>query len=411
MSLTPLVRRSLGSDFGTPGAVGGDPTVTKQMPTPTTTARDDTSPVKHAEEWWGGWSEQWSWHEPASWDGWGWGWGSERWSQQDWGGSWGSMQGSPKQSRSPKKPKTPKKSSPKPAPHDAMEQSEQARAMLQRPLTSILENTQVDQQAADVQDELEKIMDDSSDELALRSMDSASTLALGSGLSSDTLDDSTQPVPATPALSSRSSDCSETRLQQYLDEAYADSHRGRSPKERGLCKLEEEADEPPPKIEPTALSTQPLESKVSMASKPEITTDQLPASNPEVTTHQLPASNPEVTTRQHVQITGTIPETADQPLHSKQQENLQAIQQGTMPETTDQPVHSKQQENLEAIQQGTMPGTTDQPVHSKQQENMEASWRCDKYGNESKPAALYARFYRSGRSHALSKLKGLGFRV
>ena len=388
-----------------------------KKPTPTKTTPIKASPVKHAaEEWWGGWSGSWSWHEPTSW--YGWGWGTESWSQQDWGGSWA---GSPaKQSRSPKKSKTPKKFSPKPAPaaeqsqlDAAAEQSQQARAMLQRPLTSIMETMQVDEQAEDVEKELDEIMDDvlqkgvSDDKLALRSMDSASTLALGSGLSSDTLGESSQPAPATPALSTRSSECSSATLQRYLDEAYADSHRGRSPRERGLCKLEEEVDG-------------------AMESKRHMTAGQPMASNPEITSGQPVASNPQVTSGQPAQVPGTIPETTDQPVHSKQQGNQPAQVPSTMAETADQPMHSKQQGNqpaqvastmaetadqpMHSKQQGNQPAqvpstmaeTADQPVHSKQQESTDSSWRCDKYGNELKPTALYARFYRSGRSHALS---------
>ena len=401
-----------------------------KKPTPTKTTPIKASPAKHAaEEWWGGWSGSWSWHEPSSW--YGWDWATESWCQQDWGGSWASSPA--KQSRSPKNSKTPKKFSPKPAPaaeqsqlDAAAEQSQQARAMLQRPLTSIMETMQVDEQAKDVEKELEEIMDDvlqkgvSDDKLALRSMDSASTLALGSGLSSDTLGESSQPAPATPALSRRSSgECSEATLQQYLDEVYADSHRGRSPRERGLCKLEEEVDGP-------MESKQRITAGQPTASNPEVTASQPMASNPEVTSGQPVASNPQVTSGQPVKVTGTIPETTDQPVHSKQQGNQPAQVPGTILETADQPMHSKQQGNqpaqvpstmvetadqpMHSKQQGNQPAqvpstmaeTADQPVHSKQQESTDSSWRCDKYGHELKPTALYARFYRSGRSHALS---------
>ena len=359
----------------------------------------DSSAEWQESGWWaGGWG---GWNAPVAWEGWSWNSATEGWAQEDWAN-----------------------------------ESQQVRKMLQRPLTSVLEMQAVDDAAADIERELEQRIDamnaaESTDD-RFKSQDSQATLVLGQLTSSESLDDGagdSQDAPeklqrrsSTDSQLSKGSSCSAShQLQDYLDTIYENSHRrpSRSPRERDLpSEVVKEEVEPRPaeQLPMPTLATNPrmppinelpmptLAMSPSLPLPPAVTgqlQDPTEAAKP---AEQLPMptldTNPKPTDQQAV--TGQLQDPTEA---AKPAEQLPMPTLDMNPKPTDQQAVTGQPLVKEEMAGAAHPSDLEECPPARDED--QSYWRKDKYGRDLKPAALYARFYRSGRS----PMATVGFRV
>ena len=321
-----------------------------------------------------------------AWEGWSWSLASEEWTQED-----------------------------------LANESQQVRKMLQRPLTSVLEMQALDDAAADVERELEQKIDELNarevKDDRFKSQDSQATLVLGQLTSSESLDDDAGHPRNTPeklqrrkssdSQLSRESSYSASQVQDYLDSVYEHSHRrpSRSPRERGL---------------PSELVKEEVAEQLPMptlATNPQMPpTEQLPM--PTLATN--PPMPPATTASDQQAVTGPTLALSTMPpaTTASDQQAVTALAFSTMPPATT--ASDQQAVTMPASDQQAVTGQPlDEPVKEEMEGNAnpdlecppardeDQSWRKDKWGRDLKPAALYARFYRSGRS----PMATVGFRV
>ncbi|CAE7231181.1 FAM120B [Symbiodinium sp. CCMP2592] len=380
MSMTPLGPKQLAKEFGTPGAaMSVDPT-----------------PERVQDDWWcdgswhRGWDHGWYGYTPVSWNGW---WAGRGWDDDD---SWSATSW---QSSSTDTCRWERKD---PTIHRMTSHLQSDKSLSRDSLDVLLEKA------------YEGYSDESDPDAAprsegkesrgsLKSLDSATTLELGS-MSRESLEDEVPDTIVDKGIE--------------LDDGLADKLQKITVQEDGsaLPTTVQEGEKQVPQNTVQEAEKQVPQSTVQESEK------QVPQSTVQEAEKQVPQSTVQEAEKQVPQ--STVQEAEKQVPQSTVQEAEKQVPQSTVQEAEKQVPQSTVQEPEKQVPQSTVqepqkqvPQSNPPVQESPQQVQMQSGadtaagggqmvkqepecddWRRDKYGKLLGPAALYARFYRTGRS-------------
>ena len=397
MSMTPLGPKQLCREFGTPGAaMSVDPT-----------------PEKVQDDWWGdgswhqGWDRSWYAYAPVSWNGW---WAGRGWDDDD---SWSATSWQSSSTDTCRR-----------------EEKDPTIHRMTGHLGSLSEKS--GKSCDSLEALLEKAYDEDSDEAALesggkvsgrgslKSLDSATTLELGS-VSRESLEEEVQDTLLDKGIEPDDEKLPKITVQE-------DSRAPQSTDQEGEKQVPQstvqEAEKPAvPQSTVQQGEKQVPQSTVQEAEKPAVPQSTVqepekpavPQSTVQEAEKQVPQSTVQEAEKQVPQSSPVQEPEKQVPQSSPVQEaEKQVPQSSTVQESEKQvPQSSPVQENPEQVQLQSGADTAaggGQMV--KQEPECDDHWRRDKYGKVLSPAALYARFYRTGRSQFLRNasfgIKGFG---
>ena len=399
MTMTPLGPKQLAKEFGTPGAMSVEPTPEKP----------------HDDGWWGDgcWSRGWdSWYgyAPASWNGWSYGncWGAGSWqtSSTDWGRHDSGLS------------ETSSQESGEPKPTDKIQR-------MAGHLASLSEMSTPSEPDSELNALLERAYDSpppsdgQSGRGSLKSLDSATTLQLGS-CSRESLDDVADTLVQNDdriekGIELDNGPATKETVQEDSPKQVAESTVQEGPKKQVP---ETTVQEGPKQVPESAVlqegEKQVPESAVLQEGPKQVQQSPVQQEGPkQVLQSAVQQEGPKQVLQSAVQQEGPkqVPET------TVQQEGPKGLEQ--VPETTVQqegpkqvPQSPVQQEGPKQVLQSAVQqeGPKQVPVQQsgadtaagaaivKEEAAESDEWRKNKYGEALSPAALYARFYRSGRS-------------